>query len=99
MLVVDVGTWRKMMSRYGKITETNQSAEEFRKDTFLYDVGRMQFGNGGFSKEMIEFLKTNIEEIQDVFCDSDTVYILPGTKQFAAMLYKECVGEKDSYGD
>jgi len=85
--------------RYGKIQETNQSAEDFRKDTVLYDIDRGQFGNGGFSKEMVEFLRTNKEEIQDIFCDSDTVYILPASKQFAADLFNKCIGEKDSYDD
>lgn len=85
--------------RYGKVSESGQTSEEFRKDVVLYSIGYGQFGNGGFSKEMVEFLKSNREEIQDIFCDSDTVYILPSSKQFAAMLFNKCIGEKDSYGD
>lgn len=77
--------------RYGRVQETGKSAEEFRIDQFIYESGRQQFGNGGLNKETVAYIAKNREEIQDVFFDRDTIYILPGTKQFAAQLFNKCV--------
>lgn len=84
--------------RYGQIRETGQTAEEFRVQNFLYESDN-QLGNGGMPKRLQEFLKEHKDDIQDAFTDSDTAYILPATKQFAAALFAECVGKKDEWGD
>ena len=85
--------------RYGKVIESGQTAEEFRIDTFLRNIAYNDFGNGGFSKGAIKFLNDNRQEIQDAFVDYDSAYILPASKQFAAELYRVCLGEAFSDPD
>lgn len=81
------------MGKYGDIRESEKSAEEYRVDTFLYHIYKNDFGNGGFSREVVEFLEQNREEIQDAFVDYDSAYILPATKKFAKELYEACLGD------
>lgn len=80
--------------RYGRINETNQTANEYRVGLILNSVSAIQLGNGGLNKPMIHFLNRNKADIEDIFLDNDSLYILPKTKEFATLLFNTCVGEK-----
>lgn len=85
--------------RYGKIYEEKQSAPDFRVDSTLRSLDRLQLGNGGVNKETLLFMTQYRSELQDMFIDDDSLYVLPASKQFAAMLFSHCIGKRDEYGE
>lgn len=76
------------MSRYGNIQDPKCSAQDFKIDRFINDMGRISFGNSGVPKELQEYIKADRKAIEDIFACGDCLYILPKTRETAQYLFK-----------
>lgn len=85
------------MSRYGAITDSHQTPEEFRVESFLQDMLSINFGNCGVPEKLQDFLIRDKKGIEDIFLGQDCLYILPKSQQSAKYLFDLCVGDKDEY--
>ena len=87
------------MSRYGQITDSKQTPQEFRVEYFLQAMRNLNFGNCGVPTQLQDFLLRDKKGIEDVFIGDDSLYILPRSKQSAKYLFDTCVGNEDEWND
>lgn len=80
------------MNKYGKISEAQETAAEYRVNLFFADTIFVQLGNGGVPSDLRALLEKNKGLVEDVFSNSDSLYILPRNKEFATALYNTSVG-------
>lgn len=80
------------------VRENTDTIGEFRLGLFL-SSRYCQLGNGGPSSDLIKLLESNRRQVEDIFFTTDSLYILPKTREFAATLLMLCKGDKDEYGD
>lgn len=85
--------------RYGQVDDFKQKPEELRVNILMQDMGRIDFGNSGVPNVLQELLKEKRELVEDAFFGSDSLYILPATREFAKELFYTMVGEKDGEYD
>lgn len=73
--------------KFGNIYDSDLSPEEYRVKGVLDHIKNRDVGSFSISRNFINFLESNKDEIQDMFLGLNTLYILPATKKFASTLF------------